>query len=313
VLVGALSGALSAAPAAAGTCAPARLATDPASLPRAWQRALAALVEATSREGLPWGCNGALLSLELDAAGSSARLTVAMDGWPVLEREISTPDDLVPVGEALLARPIATAPRPIAPAPAPPTRPEPPSPPAPRAAAPRAPGEPRLLVDALTSLRYSGHVDAVWAGLEFRVAIPIESFSMGIWARYELAVHELQPPPEDFTMTSGSVGLAAGYRVMTRPIELTVSLEPSVAVVTMDGGPDLPGRGADGAKGDFRLGARVQGALPFSARWRGVFAIDGEASPLAIASAKHRTIAAILPPIPSFTLGASLGGELVIR
>ena len=294
--------------ASAAPCVPARVTSDTGALPEPWRRALTALVESTAREGLPWSCSEALLALTVGEPDRPARLTVTMPGWPELEREVPLLEDLVPIGEALMAKPIARLAHPPAPVEAPAARA-----PAPEPSLPRPTTEPRLLVDALTSVRYSGHVNAVWAGFGFRVAIPIERFSVAIWARYDVAVTTLQRTPSDFSMSSGSVGLAAGYRLLAKPIELTVALEPSIAVITMDGGPDASGVGVNGARGDFRLGARFQAALPFSPRWRGLLAVDGELAPMAMASAKHRTIDAQLPSIPSFTLGVSLGGELVLR
>ncbi len=294
-------------------CAPARITSEVASLPDPWRRALDALVASSSREGLPWSCSGARVALAPPASGAPAHLTVAMDGWPVMERDVDSPEDLVPAGEALLARPVVRRP----PAPLDPPPPDDRALPAPPPAAPRPPPlpyrEPRLLVDALVFTRYSGGVSAFWMGAELRAALPIDAWSVGIWARYELAVAELVMVPYDFTMSSGSIGVAAGRRLVSFPIELTAFLEPSLAVVSMDGGLDGSPMAASGARSDFRMGARLQGAIRFGSRWRGLFAFDGELSPLTLASEKHRIIRPDLPQIPSFTLGASIGGEMAVR
>jgi hypothetical protein len=172
--------------------------------------------------------------------------------------------------------------------------------------------EPRLLLDVLGSARYSGG-PVVWVGGALRAALPFDDWSVGIWGRFEAAVAELMPMPTDFVMTSGSVGLSAGRRLLARPFELTAAFDPSLAIVSMDGGKDVPGLSATGAKADLRLGARLQGAVPFGPRWRGLFAMDGEIAPISLASEKHRMIDPRLPPIPTFTLGASLGGEFALR
>jgi hypothetical protein len=168
------------------------------------------------------------------------------------------------------------------------------------------------MIDVLLGPRYSGHVDAVWMGGEVRVVLPVDAWGFGVWARYEMAVATLQAIPVDFHMFSGSIGLSAGYRFLSAPLQLTAAFEPSLAIIGMDGGPDGDG-GVDAARADPRIGTRFQAALPIGQRWRALFALDGEIAPYAIASEKHRTIASILPPIPSFTLGASIGGEIVVR
>jgi len=302
-------------PALAATCEPATLATEVESLPPAWRSAIEALVRATSHEGHPWSCHGSRVALRLGGPDGPARLTVTLSDGSALERVIASPDDVVPVGEALLARPLERVPSPaVAPLPEPDAalfifpapggearreRPEEPR------------GEPRLLIDVLASTRYSGA--ALWAGGAMRASLPFDRWSVGFWGRFEAAVAELKPVPFDFLMWSGSVGLSAGYRVLLRRVELTAAFDPSVAIVSMDGGYDTPTMSASGAKADLRLGGRLQGAIPLSAAWRGLFALDGELGPMAMTSAHHRIIDPRLPPIPTFTLGASLGGELALR
>jgi hypothetical protein len=304
---------LQGAPASAGPCAPAQIASDAGALPEAWRSALARLVEATAVPGRPWSCNGARLALEVDAAGRAGRLLVTMEDWPRLERDIPAPDELVPIGEAMLARPLSRpAPPPVAAPPPEPAAP-PPEPTAPRSepAAPRPAGE-RLTLGALAGPRYSGHVNALWVGGTLRAMLPLDRWTVGVWGRYETAVLALQPTPADYHLLSGSVGLSAGYRLLDGPLQLTASIEPSLAVIAFDGGAD-ESHEVEGARGDPRVGARLQGAWPVGDRWRLLFALDGEIAPLALGSARHRTIDPALPPIPSFTLGASLGGEIVIR
>jgi hypothetical protein len=296
---------LAAPPAEAAPCAPARIASSLDGMPDPWRAALLRLVAATSRPGRPWSCNGGSVDLLVLDMGRSARLAVTIDDWPRMERELPSPDDVVPVGEAMLARPMLRAASPA-------IADTPPAPERGAAPAPATPRGPRVLIDALAGPRFSGHFGAVWLGGALRVTIPIDAWALGLWARYEVDVAALQPTPVDFHAWSGSVGLSAGHRVLDAPLRLTASLEPSLAIVAMDGGPDDAG-GVQGARGDFRIGARVQGALPLNERFQLVFALDGELSPQSIASAKHRTIDPSLPPMPSFSFGASVGGELAVR
>ena len=293
-------------------CEGALATSDGAALPPAWRRALEALLKAAASEGHPWSCSGARIALVVDGPEGPGRLTVTPNDALALTREVEGPEDVVPVGEALLARPLER----LAP-PAPvvrvvdnsPARPEPP----PAPALPEPLREPRLLIDGLASARWSGSPAALWTGGVVRASLPFEAWSLGIWGRFELAAAQLQPEPSDFWMYSGSAGLSIGRRLLARPLELWAALDASVAIVSIDGGPDGTPLGAEGAKADPRIGLRLQGAVPFGPRWRLVFALDGEIGPMGLASARHRIISTLLPPIPDFTLGASVGGELALR
>ena len=218
---------------------------------------------------------------------------------------MATPEELVLTGEALLARPqVPEAPEPPHGLPPWPTLPPEPAPPSVK--------EPWLKLDALASGRWSGHVNAVWLGAALRVIVPLQTWEVGVWARYEATVAVPPPTPIDFSIGTASVGVMLGYRALRGPVELTVSIEPAVAVISMDGGPDTTDT-LEGSRGDFRVGSRAQMTIPFGLRWRALAALDGELSPGAMASGKHRTILPGLPPIPSYMLGISLGGEMALR
>jgi hypothetical protein len=298
---------------ARAACDGAHAASDVDSLPPAWRRALEALLEASAREGHPWSCSGALVALVLDGLTGPGQLTITPNDAPPLTRAVEDPDEVVPVGEALLARPLE---RPPPPPPAPilrtvdelPARVE--RPPAPPATVPVLSNEPRLLIDMLASARWSGSPATVWTGGVLRASLPFGPWSVGVWGRFEIAAAELDPVPSDFWMYSGSVGLSLGRRFVARPLELWAFVDASVAIVSIDGGPDGTPLGAQGARADPRVGLRLQGAVPFAPRWRAIFALDGEIGPVGLASERHRIISTLLPPIPDFTLGASIGAEI---
>src|SRR5262245_60278061 len=91
-------------------CEPARIAEGQAEVPEPWRGALDEIVEATGQRGRPWSCAGAKLRVEVD--DSEATLEVEDASGRRIRRTIPTPDDLVPIGEALLAAPNVEAPPP---------------------------------------------------------------------------------------------------------------------------------------------------------------------------------------------------------
>ncbi len=302
----------SASPARAA-CDGAHASSDLASLPPAWRGALEALLEAAAREGHPWSCSGALVALALDGLAGPGRLTVSPTDAPALTRVVDDPDEVVPVGEALLARPLERPPPPPPPPPLRtvdelPARAERPL--APPAVPPGQTNDPRLLIDMLGSVRWSGSPATVWTGGVVRASLPFGPWSVGVWGRFEIATAELYPVPSDFWMFSASAGLSLGRRFVARPLELWGLVDASVAIVSIDGGPDGTPLGAEGARADPRVGLRLQGAIPFAPRWRAIFALDGEVGPMGLANERHRIISTLLPPIPDFTLGASVGAEI---
>lgn len=92
-----------AGPASASECTPALIAGDMASLPQPWRLALEALAAVTAREGQPWSCPDARITLVLPSDHGPAQLEVA-DASGVRRRSVASPADLVPLGEAMLAK-----------------------------------------------------------------------------------------------------------------------------------------------------------------------------------------------------------------
>ena len=306
----------------AHACAPARLGPEAAALPAPWRQALDALVAATTEEGQPWSCPDARVSLTLHGDVALAELEVEDASGAVRRRRVASPADVVPLGEAMLAR--VTMPEPAQRSSAPPpgetaAAPRPandnaaPAPTAPMGSSVAPPHGPALYLGALTGPRFSGPLQAVWMAATIRAVVALESWSAGLWGRYNgpVAILHLDPKPPQFSMSEMTFGLTAGYKLIKAPVELTASLEPVVAVVIMSSlRPGNLEEDAD-AKVDFRLGGRLGLAIPVTSRLRVLVAADGEAAPGAIGSIHSRWVDRRLHlPMPAYTVGLSVGMEV---
>lgn len=311
---------------AAAACPPAHFDRVADELPATWRAALGALLAATTAEGRPWSCSGARLSLHVGKDGRAELVVEDVQGRSV-RREVPSPDDLVPMGEALLASPLAVPagvpgeaaaavasekPGAAAPAPAAPdpkrraaSREPPRSVPA---ASPAPSHTSRIQIDALAGVRYTGPTRAFWAGGTLRVTLPFGAWSGGIWARADVPAFPLDPQQGGFSMTEVCVGVALDRLVLADPFELRIAFEPSIAVVSMVGGaePLL----YDGAKADPRLGVALRGAWPIGGGWRLLGGIEAEGAPAAAGPSKGRRVDPELPELPSFTVGVVLGAGL---
>ena len=321
---------VTARPALAGECAPVRLGGDLASLSEPWRRALDALVAATAREGQPWSCPGARITLLPPGDHGLARLEVE-DASGVRRRPVASPADVVPLGEAMLARTIAPVPvheRPSAhpprdgrvqampvvlggAVPPPPMLTLGPPVPTPNAMPPfeRGGAHPDLLVSALAGARYTGPTRAMMVGPELRVALGFGRWSAGLLARYDAAVKVFDRVPDQFSLTSVSIGLPLGCRMLSSPIELRAEAEPSLAVVMMGG--NRPGEQEPDVdtKVDMRLGARLSAAVPLTGVLRAVAALGAEGAPAALfddREPRHHS----LPHLPAYMAGVSVGLEI---
>src|SRR5262245_59907652 len=103
-LAGLLASLASAAPAHAA-CVPARQGPSVARLPETWQVAVDQLVRSTAEPGHPWSCSGG--TIDLDLATKGAVLRVAREGEDAVSRPVASPEDVLPLGQALLATPLA--------------------------------------------------------------------------------------------------------------------------------------------------------------------------------------------------------------
>jgi len=289
--------------------------TSETPLPDAWARELDALVAATAREGRPWSCPGGRASLILDPAGERATLIVEDRAARRRTRNVASPEDVVPMGEALLA--VAEAPSaslPVEPSPTSTAQADSRAPPmgthlGSDMAAPSR--DPRFLVRGAVASRYVGATNALWGGAVVRGIISFGPWSVGIWTRYDLPAKPFSTVPPNFSMSEVCVGASMGRRLVSGPLEIGVAIDPSVAVVSMSGGQG--GENAEGGMVDARLGLRVHAALPFGDTWRGIFELDGELAPAALGGSKRRRIDEALPPAPSYTAGLGVGLEAAIR
>jgi hypothetical protein len=172
-----------------------------------------------------------------------------------------------------------------------------------------APHAPSLLVDALAGARYTGPTRAMLVGPELRATWVFDRWSGGLLARYDASAAVLQHVPEQFSLSSATLGLAGGYRLLDAPVELVTSLEPTLAVVFMGcQRPRLPEPDVD-AHVDMRLGARLGAAVPMYRRLRALFALGGEGVPAALFSSRHSR-RHVLPELPGYLVGLSAGIEL---
>jgi hypothetical protein len=295
--------------AARGACALVQIRAEPASLAADWQSAILDVVEQTKRTGMPWSCAGGALLVRVEDDNRAVLRFRDPEGHEV-ERHVPSPRALVATAEALLARVIpreAPPPPPIDEVEQALERPPPDREVArPLAAPPRL--EPRYIVGATVGIRFSGPVAALWFAPELRATVPLEAWSVGVWARYGLP-YVFAPLPTDFSMSQVNVGFSAGRQLLSAPVDVRVCLNPSLSVVAMDA--DVNDNEVSGAKIDFYLGAGLSAAIPFSRVWRGVVALDAEMVPAAIRA--ERRIDPALPVLPAYEVGAAFGVELVAR
>ena len=237
------------------------------------------------------------------------------------ERYVPSPADLVSTGEALLASP---APRPDptqgAPAAAPTDGATIPARATPQASGPAAattpdtpdagPAEPRVLLSALLDTRYAGPTKALCSGVGAEVGIPFSDWSFGSWGRFDWPIQTFDDVPLDYSSWEASIGLFGAWRFLRTPVELHATLTASLAVVSMGGG--VEGAEAEGGRADPRLGVELRLVWPVDPVWRPIAALGAEMAPAALAGSAKRRIDPMLPLIPSYTVGLSLGLEVAI-
>lgn len=303
-------------PAGDAPCAPARLGPNVAAQPEAWRRAVEALVAETAAPGQPWSCVGG--EVDLVATEGAATLAVEDAEGHTITREVTSPDDVEPLGEALLAKPLpappeteektaeATKPANAAsPAPAPPeVRTSP------------AMTNPRLFVSATLGPRYAGPSHFVWGGATLAATLPPRPWGGGVWLRYDgISVPlEMHSAP----MREVAIGASAIRSFGMGPLELRAAVGPSLAVVTRDerrdGGAGAPSEPDPAPRGethfDFRLGAEAKLVFPLVSILRGAFALDVEASPFELGRGADPRDPQ--DGFPAYTLGLGLGVEVSI-
>jgi hypothetical protein len=236
----ALALSLLASPAQAA-CQAARKAPGVVEQPEPWRRAVDELIRSTAEAGHPWSCAGGEVDLSVGPEG--ALLRVAREGEAQISRKVASPDDVVPLGQALLARPFeapAPAPPPTPPAASAPPAAEPPAAPAEppagvRPAQPAGKREPRLLVSGGVDGRYVGGPGVAWMGLSLGAAVPMGRWLPQIQLRQQRDLLAGRPHIDEislaFTMMTrlslSKAELRAGVRVEGAGVERTLSFERS--------------------------------------------------------------------------------------
>src|SRR5262245_27992426 len=84
-------------------CPPAREVGAQAPLPAAWRVAYDDLLAALGRADRPWSCSGATIRLT-PRSDDGATLEVTEPQGRTAERFVPSPDDLVPIGQAVLSQ-----------------------------------------------------------------------------------------------------------------------------------------------------------------------------------------------------------------
>jgi hypothetical protein len=285
-------------------CEQARIVLEGVEPSPSWRRAYDDLVASTSVDGHLWSCAGGELHVTITADGIAILRRRDLRGREAVRRAPG-PDDLAATAEALLALPPAPPePPPLRPVAGP--APAPSAPPAPTAPVPQ---DPRLVAEATLAARFGGTTRAVWGAGTLRIAVPLGAWSVAAWARYGIP-YVLDPTPADFSMSDIAFGLSLGRRIVAAgAFELHATFDPSVGFVSMEGGvePML----AQGAQVDMRLGLGLRGVMRWTRMWRGVVALDGEVAPASVA--KARRIDPSLPPLPAYSMGASIGVGAAFR
>ncbi|APR83012.1 Hypothetical protein A7982_08361 [Minicystis rosea] len=279
---------------------PPRLIVDGKVPSEDWRRALDDLTAAVTEEGHMWSCAGGELRLELDPDHERATLTRRDPRGREATRHVSTPAELLPTAEALLAFSWNEAP---------PSHAEPPAPAEPESPRAHGPMEPRLIAAALIGARYSGALRSLWGTATLRAAVPLDAWSVGAWGRFGVP-YVFDRAPHHFSMSDLALGLSVGRRIVaTRWLDVQATFDPSIAFVSMEAGHKEDE--VEGAKLDGRLGLGLRATILFSRRWRGVVAIDGEIAPAS--AVRARRIDAALPPLPVGSAGLSFGVDMAIR
>lgn len=295
-------------------CAPARVGVHVAQQPEVWRNAVQALLESTASPDQPWGCVGGEVDLVVN--GSSGTLTVIDARGAAVSREVASPEDVAPMGEALLAKPILD-PVPIAPPATNPAQTTPP--PQPEIAPVR---DPRLLIAATAGPRYGGPRHLMWASFGVSVNVPFRPWGGGVWLRFDgfsTSLDEPVPPTREI-----NVGAAAYWSTTLGRIEIQSLVKPSLVGITrrltFNNGPTLPGQQQpqmpfvrDETNLDFRLGAEARFAMAITKRLRGVLSLDAEVSPdqLATKTDAHHP-GEFGGRLPAYTAGLGLGVEVAV-
>jgi hypothetical protein len=275
-------------------CVGARVAPAVSGQPEPWRRAVEALARSTAEPGHPWSCAGG--EIDLVASGAGALLIIRREGEAWITRPVGSPGDVLPLGEALLARPVGFE-QPEPPAPAAPTE-------APAAVAPApavAASGPRLLVGASVAADYAGRSRLGLIGPEIAAAVPLGSWLPQVSFRYQSSVGSRGPSID-------AIGLGAAllrrWSIAGGELRVGGRLGAGLAV------QDLPRPAGAQAHLDAHLGLLAAAVVPLWSSLRLVLAIEGERG---LFSRTIGDLSVAAPhPFPSYLLGGSAGVELAL-
>jgi hypothetical protein len=262
---------LAAASPARAACLAARGGPSVGGLNSTWKTAVEQLLRSTSEPGHPWSCVGGVVDLEV--ASSGAVLRVAREGEEAVARRVESPDDVVPLGQALLATPLPPPPpESVASAPPASAKQAPASAvtPAPASAPPEQPSvrPSRLLVGGGVDVHHVGGSRVAWVGPVVSAAVPMGRLLPGISVRYQSSVLSRRPPIDEV-----SVAVSVQSRFVLSAVELRAGLVLRGATVQRD----LPRPQGDQGRLEGRVGAITSLVIP-AFRWgRVVLSADAEA------------------------------------
>jgi hypothetical protein len=313
-LLAATSSALALSTSPAEGCLAAKIARTVDVLPAAWQSAVRDLVAATGTEGQPWSCHGG--TVEVALRGDGGILTVTDEAGHAISRDVDAPEEVLPLGEALLAKPLPPAPAPpianVAPPPRQPDKVEGPKP-KPAGAEPK---RPILVLNASLAPRYAGRSDIVWGGITAAVAFPFGSWLAGGWFRYDGP--EVSVDDHPIRIKESVIGAEVARSFTVSPVEIRASIRPAVAIVEQSFGRDHE----DMTRVSPRIGLGGAAVFPVKSPVRAFVGIDTELSPRELAEnpyehQQQQTPSGGAPPpvgeFPTFTMGLGLGVEVAIR
>lgn len=261
----------------------------------------------------------------MEAHGSSATLTVVDDQGHAISREVSSADDIGPLGEALLAKPIVEkeAPAPKEP-PAKAEEKKPEAKPNPNQPEPPSLRDPRLLASLSLGPRYAGPNHLFWGSFTVSATVPFRPWNAGVWLRYDTFSKALEPrvpPTRELCIGASIARIKSSGR-----FEFRGALRPSLAVVTRlltsnnnPSGPEPepqepePQQFRNDTQADFRIGLQGQFVIGLNKRFRAVIGLDAEGSPeqgFRRLSA-HRDEGSSLR-LPAYTVGFDLGLEVAV-
>jgi hypothetical protein len=303
-LTGLLASFASVAPARAD-CTAARTLGSAASLPDAWRAALAGLIRSTAEPGHPWSCLGGTVELTLEPGG--ALLGVSREAQPAAERHVNSPEDVLPLGQALLATPLAASSEVAVGAQAPPARAEaapaqaqrePAPAPATKAASAATPASRSLLLSLGVDARAVGGSGVAWIGPTASAAVVLGRWLPSISLRQQSAIVSHAPGIDEV-----SVALALQRQFELSIFELRTGLALRGAVVQRD----LPHQHGEQSRLEGRIGLLTSFAIPVLSWANLVLALDAEF----VAVSRETTEPAATPndeaptPFPAYTLGGS--------